>query len=263
MKWHPHHETCLVSGGFNGSLTYWVLGHEGPHTVVGRAHNYSVNVLEWHPLGHVLATAANDGICKFWCREPPGSQLINDGLNPMFVEASTPTAGLDPLATIYGPAPQEVVNSVLPDVSIQTNQNTDAIAGSFQRDDSTSGSKFRSNQGNQYQGRNTYQTNLGRGTGSSGRGRFGNQRQGRSSDSFETSSVGSASSYGSRGTGRSRPHDGGSRMSGGGSTRFQQPPPPPTASYYGPASGATPSINSRTASTPQDGRPQKRSRFSD
>jgi hypothetical protein len=32
-------------------------------------------MIAWHPLGSCMATAANDGIVKFWSREPPGSKL--------------------------------------------------------------------------------------------------------------------------------------------------------------------------------------------
>jgi WD40 repeat protein len=80
LAWHPNQEGLLTSGGFNGSLAYWVISHQAggqltPHTYIGRAHNYSVNMIAWHGFGHLLATASNDGIVKFWSREPPGSAL--------------------------------------------------------------------------------------------------------------------------------------------------------------------------------------------
>lgn len=75
LSWHPLQEALLLSGGYNGNMMYWVMGHEGPHSSITGAHNYSVNAIMWHPLGHGVATAANDGVCKFWCREPPGSTL--------------------------------------------------------------------------------------------------------------------------------------------------------------------------------------------
>ena len=74
LAWHPVHENILVSGGYNGSMIYWHTDHPGPHTIVMNAHNYSVNLLTFHPLGHLLASGANDGIVKYWCREPPGSR---------------------------------------------------------------------------------------------------------------------------------------------------------------------------------------------
>ena len=35
-------------------------------------------MLAWHPLGGLIASAANDGVLKFWTREPPGSKLSAD-----------------------------------------------------------------------------------------------------------------------------------------------------------------------------------------
>lgn len=209
VRWHPYHETLIASGGFNGALAYWVLGHEGPHTVVGRAHNYSVNVLEWHPLGHIMASASNDGINKFWCREPPGSHLVNDGSNPMFTESSTATEALDPLSTLYGPITPELAATVLPDLSMQANQNVDTAGG--MTNDNRDGPGFR----------RPYVQNSGRGdqqrsfnNDHSGRGSFNNRPyQQNNIDSFETNSNASNNSYNNRG-GRSGGRGRG-RMSGG------------------------------------------------
>lgn len=46
-----------------------------PHTMIADAHRQSVDVIAWHPAGHLLSTASHDCILKFWCREPPGSKL--------------------------------------------------------------------------------------------------------------------------------------------------------------------------------------------
>ena len=27
LGWHPQHESLLLSGGYNGSLIYWIVGH--------------------------------------------------------------------------------------------------------------------------------------------------------------------------------------------------------------------------------------------
>ena len=29
LAWHPHHETLLTSGGFDGSIMYWIVGGSG------------------------------------------------------------------------------------------------------------------------------------------------------------------------------------------------------------------------------------------
>ena len=76
LAWHPQHETLLVSGGYNGSLIYWIAGqNQEPHTSIALAHRQFIDVLSWHPQGHLLATSSNDCVLKFWCREPPGSNL--------------------------------------------------------------------------------------------------------------------------------------------------------------------------------------------
>lgn len=71
-------ENLLSSGGFNGTLIYWVGANNTPHTTIHNAHNYSINVIAWHPLGHCVATGSNDATVKFWSREPPGSKLTLD-----------------------------------------------------------------------------------------------------------------------------------------------------------------------------------------
>ena len=39
LGWHPHHETLLLSGGYNGSLIYWLVGtNQAPHTAIADAH---------------------------------------------------------------------------------------------------------------------------------------------------------------------------------------------------------------------------------
>jgi polyadenylation factor subunit 2 len=80
MSWHPQHESLLLSGGYDGSLIYWLVGgNQAPHTVIADAHKQSIDVIKWHPHGHCVSTASHDGILKFWCREPPGSVLDDEG----------------------------------------------------------------------------------------------------------------------------------------------------------------------------------------
>ncbi len=43
--------------------------------MIADAHRQSIDVIAWHPVGHLLATTSHDCILKFWCREPPGSRL--------------------------------------------------------------------------------------------------------------------------------------------------------------------------------------------
>jgi hypothetical protein len=54
----------------------FVLHHvlQMPHSMIADAHRQSVDVIAWHPAGHMVGTASHDCILKFWCREPPGSK---------------------------------------------------------------------------------------------------------------------------------------------------------------------------------------------
>jgi polyadenylation factor subunit 2 len=76
LAWHPLHENLLVSGAYNGSLIHWIVGHsQEPHTSIAMAHRQYIDVLSWHPEGHMLVSSGNDCVVKFWCREAPGSKL--------------------------------------------------------------------------------------------------------------------------------------------------------------------------------------------
>eukprot|EP01031_Cornospumella_fuschlensis_P032783 gene32783-39636_t len=76
LAWHPHAESLLVSGGYTGSLAFWLVdcNAQMPHSLISDAHRQSVDLLEWHPGGQLLASASHDSILKFWSREPPGSR---------------------------------------------------------------------------------------------------------------------------------------------------------------------------------------------
>ena len=52
LGWNPQHESVLLSGGFNGSLIYWMVGQEpNPHTVIAGAHRQYLELIAWHPAG--------------------------------------------------------------------------------------------------------------------------------------------------------------------------------------------------------------------
>lgn len=97
IAWHPVHETLLVSGGYNGSLMYWICGgQQTPHSIIGDAHRQSIDLISWHHTGNLLATASHDCLLKFWCREPAGSKLeptlseINDVSPPVYMYGPLP-----------------------------------------------------------------------------------------------------------------------------------------------------------------------------
>jgi len=98
---------CLhVAGGYNGSLIYWLADtNQYAHTAIGDAHRQSIDVIAWHPGGHLVATASHDCILKFWCREGPGSKIENKSASE-FTESQPPLYG-------YGPLPPETIPSVI------------------------------------------------------------------------------------------------------------------------------------------------------
>lgn len=43
------------------------------------AHEYAIWSMDWHPLGHILASGANDKVTRFWTRPRPGeTSYVND-----------------------------------------------------------------------------------------------------------------------------------------------------------------------------------------
>ncbi len=78
MEWHPTHEDLFVSGAFDGAVYFWIVGQSDPVASIPSAHQSSVWDLDWHPMGHILATSSNDQATKFWTRQRPGDQMVND-----------------------------------------------------------------------------------------------------------------------------------------------------------------------------------------
>ncbi|VDM37941.1 unnamed protein product, partial [Toxocara canis] len=72
LAWHPVHESLFVSGGGDGSMAYWLVNSEKELSFLEHAHDQAIWTLEWHPLGHILASGSNDNNTKFWARNRPG-----------------------------------------------------------------------------------------------------------------------------------------------------------------------------------------------
>ncbi|KAI1282402.1 WD40 repeat-like protein [Xylaria sp. FL0933] len=98
LAWHPIHSNFLSTGGNEGSLHHYLL--DEPNTPAGQpnnpavyessdpvaapaqsifpahkvpfAHDFAIWSLDWHPLGHILASGSNDRITRFWTRARPG-----------------------------------------------------------------------------------------------------------------------------------------------------------------------------------------------
>ncbi|KAK3375027.1 WD40-repeat-containing domain protein [Podospora didyma] len=105
VAWHPIHANLLSTGGSEGSLFHYLL--DEPNTPAGQpasiapydcadplvvpaqaiypahkipfAHDFAIWSLDWHPLGHILASGSNDRITRFWSRSRPGeADSFND-----------------------------------------------------------------------------------------------------------------------------------------------------------------------------------------
>jgi polyadenylation factor subunit 2 len=70
----------FVSGGWEGSMHFWKCGNQNPIASMEAAHESSVFALDWHPLGHILASGSNDHTTRFWTRNRPGDPM-NDRFN--------------------------------------------------------------------------------------------------------------------------------------------------------------------------------------
>lgn len=75
LQWHPQHSDFFVSGAFDGAIYYWAVGQNDPVASVPCAHQSALWDLDWHPMGHILATCSNDHTTKFWTRQRPGDPM--------------------------------------------------------------------------------------------------------------------------------------------------------------------------------------------
>jgi len=117
IQWHPVHENLWASGGYDGTIMYWLMDQEEPQAKVLRAHEQAVWDLAWHPVGHILVSSSNDRSIRFWTRNRPGDTFIDDQYNgPALEEAKRaradalgPTSsGAQPLAMMAAGEGEEV-----------------------------------------------------------------------------------------------------------------------------------------------------------
>ena len=99
VAWHPVHSSLIATGSDDGSLHSYLLDEPNPPVGVSvsevspynvpdhsntpaqsiypahriaHAHDSSIWSLDWHPLGHILASGSNDHFTRFWSRARPG-----------------------------------------------------------------------------------------------------------------------------------------------------------------------------------------------
>lgn len=105
ITFHPIHSSLLSTGGSDGTIYHYLLDEPNtpqgilptlapydspdptvapaqtiyPAHKIGHAHEFPIWSLDWHPLGHIMASGSNDRSTKFWTRARPGeSDIPND-----------------------------------------------------------------------------------------------------------------------------------------------------------------------------------------
>ncbi|CAG8961819.1 hypothetical protein HYFRA_00013995 [Hymenoscyphus fraxineus] len=105
LTWHPIHSSLLTTGGGDGALHHYLLDEPNnppgvlptlapydspdpttapaqtihPAHKIPYAHDFPIWSLDWHPLGHILASGSNDRVTRFWTRARPGeTDSFND-----------------------------------------------------------------------------------------------------------------------------------------------------------------------------------------
>ncbi|EEH37108.2 polyadenylation factor subunit 2 [Paracoccidioides lutzii Pb01] len=98
MTWHPIHSSLISTGSEDGSIHHYLLDEQNlpagqvptvapydsadpantpaqvifPAHRIPYAHASTIWTLDWHPLGHILASGSKDNFTRFWSRARPG-----------------------------------------------------------------------------------------------------------------------------------------------------------------------------------------------
>lgn len=105
LVWHPIHSSMLTTAGGDGAMHHYLLDEQHPPQGTAAtlspydaqnpaeapaqalypahkttyAHDFSIWSMDWHPLGHILASGSNDRATRFWTRPRPGdSSYVDD-----------------------------------------------------------------------------------------------------------------------------------------------------------------------------------------
>ncbi|CAK3998976.1 Polyadenylation factor subunit 2 [Lecanosticta acicola] len=105
IVWHRFHSNLLTTGSANGEMFHYLLDEQNapsanavtvspydspnpadspaqtiyPAHKIQYAHEYNIWSMDWHPMGHILASGSNDRATRFWTRPRPGDHsYVND-----------------------------------------------------------------------------------------------------------------------------------------------------------------------------------------
>lgn len=104
LVWHPIHSSMLSTGGSDGAMHHYLLDEQNlpegtapslspydapensdapaqtiyPAHRATFAHDFAIWSMDWHPLGHILASGSNDRATRFWSRPRPGDGSYKD-----------------------------------------------------------------------------------------------------------------------------------------------------------------------------------------
>lgn len=73
---HPCLDSLFVSGGGEGAVYIWQKHNEYPVRVIPDAHAKTIWSMDFHPIGHTLATSSVDNTVKFWIRPRPTADTV-------------------------------------------------------------------------------------------------------------------------------------------------------------------------------------------
>jgi len=74
---HPCLDSLFVSGGGEGAVYIWQKHNEYPVRIIPDAHSKTIWSMDFHPVGHTLATSSVDNTVKFWVRPRPTTDRVS------------------------------------------------------------------------------------------------------------------------------------------------------------------------------------------
>lgn len=83
LAWHSVHPNVVSTGTHKGAISHFLLDTQlpenttalMPNLTIPHAHDWPIWALEYHQLGHILASGSNDKMTRFWCRSRPNDEF--------------------------------------------------------------------------------------------------------------------------------------------------------------------------------------------